>query len=686
MRYPLVAACLLAGISTPAMGQEASVSGQETESSFELGRIIVRGSLPQQPLIGDSALGQQAIGTFNRNTLDDAAALIPGVTASNSGGSRNERLLFVRGFNRFQVPLSIDGIRVYLPADGRLDYGRFLTQDLAEIQVAKGYVSVLDGPGAMGGAINLVTRKPGARLEAEARGVLQLDGDGGYAGYTGFGRLGTLQESWYAQASFARNYQNHWDLPGGFVPGLSEDGGERGFSRSEDWRFNAKLGFTPNATDEYSLSYTRQEGAKNAPLSTVDPVSSQRNWTWPFWNIDSIYFLSSTAIAPDLTLKMRAYHNSFDNLLRAFDDATQTSQTRSRAFDSYYNDQAWGGSAELALAISPADTFSAALHYRSDEHVEYQTSFAGGRFTEPEQINREDTWSLAAEYTRALTPEVTATAGVSYDWRDLKLAQEYGTPPGGGPATIFSYPIRYASAFNAQGRLQWQVAPDISLHGSVSSRARFPTIFERFSSRFGGAVSNPDLKAERATNFEIGGDWVNDGLSLGGAAFYSRLEDVIVAFPFLFENQPVSQSRNLGKGENYGLEFSADFRLASSLSAGGNYTWTEQQIEDPSDAAFRPTGVPRHQAFIWANWQPIERLSIVPSVEIASDRWTVSTDGARYFRTGSYLDTSLRVDYEITDRIVIGAGVRNAFDDLHYLTDGFPEPGRRFFFSLRLEP
>ena len=75
----------------------------------------------------------------------------------------------MRGFGRWQVPLSIDGIRIYLPADNRLDFNRFLTQDLAEIEVQKGYVSVLDGPGGMGGAINLITRKPTEPFEAEFR-------------------------------------------------------------------------------------------------------------------------------------------------------------------------------------------------------------------------------------------------------------------------------------------------------------------------------------------------------------------------------------------------------------------------------------------------------------------------------------------------------------------------------------
>ena len=74
-----------------------------------------------------------------------------------------------RGLLRPGAPLFVDGIRVYLPADNRLDLGFFLTANLAQIQVEKGYVSVLSGPGAIGGALNLVTKKPTQPFEYEAR-------------------------------------------------------------------------------------------------------------------------------------------------------------------------------------------------------------------------------------------------------------------------------------------------------------------------------------------------------------------------------------------------------------------------------------------------------------------------------------------------------------------------------------
>jgi len=667
-------------LASPVCAQDTPSAA--ADDSFALGQIIVTAPRADALGLGSSSLDKEAIYAFARDSLDSAVSLIPGVTASNSGGSRNERLINVRGFDRFQVPLSIDGIRVYLPADNRLDFGRFLTPDIAEIQVAKGYASVLDGPGALGGAINLVTRTPTKPLEAEVRGSLGLDRDAGYGGYGFFGLLGTRQDRWYAQVSLARNETDHWDLPGGFVPTAAEDGGARDFSATQDWRINAKIGITPNADDEYSLSYTRQEGAKNAPLHVTDPVATQRNWAWPYWNIESVYFLSTTRLGDIATLKTRAYYNSFDNLLRAFDDRTQTSQTRPRAFNSYYDDEAYGGSAELALALADADTVHVAAHYRRDRHVEFQQVFPAAT-TEPRQESTEETYSLAIENRWAVTPAIDLRLGASYDWRDLVRAQDFTGTPGAPSGTFINYRLANAGTWNAQGLLSWRPDDAGEVRLSVSSRARFPTLFERFSSRFGGATSSPDLAAERATQIEIGGRRDFGIVRVEAAGFYSRLSDAIVAVPIIFNGQPVTQSRNVASGDYYGAELSVSAALARSLTVGGNYSWIERDFIDPSNAAFEPTGVPRHKAFLYADWKPLDRLRVVPDLEIASDRWTVNTAGTRYFRTGNYVLGNMRIDYELLDGVTVGVGARNLFDDDYQLTDGFPEPGRSYFLSVR---
>ncbi|MBH1997610.1 MAG: TonB-dependent receptor [Sphingomonadaceae bacterium] len=682
----------------------------DADNRFSLGQIIVTAPRTQSMGIDSSTLSSDAIYTFNRTALDDAVNLMPGVSSGNSGGTRNERLVFVRGFDRFQVPLSIDGIRVYLPADNRLDYGRFLTTDISEVQLAKGYASVLDGPGAMGGAINLVTRKPTKELDIDVRGTVNFDNDTDYAGYSTSAMVGTKQDKWYAQASYARSFTDHWDLPNDFTPRNTalEDGGARDFSRTRDWRVNAKIGFTPNATDEYALSYTYQEGAKSAPLHISDTVTTPRFWDWPEWNITSIYFLSTTALGDRATLKTRAYYNQFDSILRSFNDRTMSTQSRPFAFDSPYADKAWGGSAQLDFRATDTDTLRLAFHYRHDKHVEAQTSFstAGVPTTEPDQTQTENSFSLALENEIALTPALRFTLGGSFDWRDLKLAEEFGAPLGTtGTSVIYNYPRRDADTWNAQGRFDWQASEALNLHASLSSRARFPTIFERFSQRFNTAIPNPNLKAERATNAEIGGTWTHNRLRMEAAAFYSWIDDAIFtvatpAYPCTATTTPpavptpgctltnLTQSQNVGSGKYYGVELSVSLTVLPGLDIGANYTGIKRDLSYAANPAFRPTGVPAHKGFAYADWSPVDGLHVVPSVDLASNRWTLFTalpasQPQRYYRTGAYVNAGIRVDYALTDNIDIGIGGRNLFDDYYTLTDGFPETGRTLFASIR---
>ncbi len=685
MKYRITTAmaAALACMGAPALAADEPA---DTGNTFGLGQIVVTAPRVQDSDITTTTVNAEAIYDFSRDTLDEAVKLIPGVTSGLSGNSRNERLIFVRGFDRFQVPLSIDGIRVYLPADGRLDYGRFLTPDVAEIQVAKGYVSVLNGPGAMGGAVNLVTRKPEKELDAEARFSLNLDNDVDYAGYTGFVSLGTRHEKWYAQASYARNFTDHWDLSNKFDAARNEDGGERDFSRSEDWRVNAKVGFTPNATDEYAISFTRQEGEKLAPLHVSD-TTGLRYWTWPYWNLQNVYFLSNTQLGDIATLRTRIYYNTFKNSLDSFDDARLSTQTRGSSFNSAYSDRAYGGSAQLDLRPSEAERLSISFHYRSDRHREIQQSFPSGAW-EPWQTTEETTYSAAIENGYKLTPQLELVAGFSYDWRDLARAEDYTS------GAFIYYPIRNGDAWNAQGQLLWTPDADTDVHLSVSSRARFPTIFERFSTRFGGAVSNPNLDAERATQFELGGARQFGPLRVEATGWYAKVDDAIIAFPFIYRtctpagvctDNAVSQSRNVGSGDYYGGEISATAQIGETLRAGANYGWVHRKLDDPSNAAFHPTGVPEHSGFVWAEWSPIPALRVLPSLDVASSRWTVNTAGTRYYKIGSYALANLRVDFDVTDFATLGIGGRNLFDENYTTVDGYPEAGRTLFVSLRLK-
>lgn len=104
-------------------------------------------------------LTQEQMLEQNKVNAAQAIATLPGVVMQKSG-NRNEYTIKVRGFDSRQVPVFFDGIPTYVPYDGNLDLARFTTNDLASIEVNKGYTSLLQGPNLMGGAINITTASP----------------------------------------------------------------------------------------------------------------------------------------------------------------------------------------------------------------------------------------------------------------------------------------------------------------------------------------------------------------------------------------------------------------------------------------------------------------------------------------------------------------------------------------------
>ena len=685
LRYFQLAVAIIVAVG---FGRAFTGAAQDAEAA-EQDNVFDLGKLSEITVIGraydadttDNTVTIEDVWRFNRTTLDEAVKLIPGVTSTlDSTGRRNERGIFVRGFGRWQVPLSIDGIRIYLPADNRLDFNRFLTQDLAEVQVQKGYVSVLDGPGGMGGAINLVTRKPSEELESELRtGVSENEWDA-------YAMLGSRHDSFYVQGSYSYLDRDSWQMSDDFVPTAIEDGGERNGSDNSDSRFNVKVGFTPNDTDEYSLSYTAQAGEKGAPLHVYNNPPNPPNsyWRWPTWDIGNLYWLSSTQLGGDggVELKTRLFYNTYENSLYAYDDATYTTQSLNGRFQSFYDDEGYGGSVEIRTQLGTRNDFGAAVHYRRDEHTEYNDNRPTNptfRSIEPMQETLENTMSFAIENTFAATDNIDVVAGASYDENDLKKAEEFNATVG-----LFEYPTGGSDATNVQAGVYWRYRDDRQLRAVVSSRTRFPTIFERFSTRFGTALPNPDLEAESAINYEIGWDsTLSERTTLSTALFYADVADMIQTVVASAGPPQITQARNVGDGEFYGVELGVQSRLTDLWAVTANYTYLHREITDALQPGYEVVGAPDNAAFVAFSFTPTDKLTVTPSVEYADDRWSDVTGGG-YVRTGAYTLLNFQVGYRGSDLWEVALGGSNLLDENFELAQGYPEVGRNLYVRLRL--
>lgn len=655
---------LLAAAALSTLGHASAWAQQDSNAvtPFALGTVTVVGQRAQVGEVGEDQVGsvvtREEMQRFNRDNVGDALNLLPGVSISNN--SRNEKTISVRGFDSRQVPLFIDGIPVYVPYDGYVDFNRFSTADLAAIQVAKGYSSVAYGPNTLGGAINLISRKP----------VKQFEGDASAGFGSGHERqmsanVGTNQGLWYLQAGASYLQSDGFPLSSDFKPSATENGGLRNNAASKDSKLSLKVGLTPNVRDEYALSYYKQDGEKGQPPST-DPAAA-RYWKWPYWNKESLYFVSRTALGDTETLKLRLYQDRYENEVDSYTNGSYTTLKTSGSGSvgsgaSIYNDRTNGGSIELESVRLNAHTLRLVTHYKADQHEELDAKGSTNTTFKDALV------SYAAEDSIVLDPRLTLSLGVAR--HQLR------------PDTVFSVGNAYSlpgtkTATDAQAGLYYDWSEAARLYATIARKSRLPTLKDRYSQRLGTFIENPALSLEQSLNYEIGYQgkpW--SGGKAEAAIFYSDISDKIQSVANVVGNR--SQMQNVGQVRASGIELGLRSAVAAWLELGGNYTLT--RLENVSAPTVRLTDVPRHKITAHALLRPMAQLDLIAFAEYNSSRWVSNTLALPGFTT-----LNLKAAYRPVRDVTLETGVTNLTDKNYALADGFPSAGRMWFANLNYQ-
>ncbi len=211
-------------ICAPAIAQTPETAADET---FSLGTVEVFGhrDAADTAATTDTVTADQ-IATLHRDDLSTALDLVPGVSIENTG-QRRERTISVRGFTSRQVPLFIDGIPVYVPYDGNVDLSRFGVDYVSQIVVSKGLASLLYGPNTLGGAVNVVSRKPTQPLEISGRLSTEFDDHFDSVENRVDASIGGNSGTWYGNITGSYSSSNGYRLPSDFVPVAAQPAGER---------------------------------------------------------------------------------------------------------------------------------------------------------------------------------------------------------------------------------------------------------------------------------------------------------------------------------------------------------------------------------------------------------------------------------------------------------------------------
>ena len=591
--------CFLTAITIGILlGNSNSVSfAEEVVATEEEVREIVVSATKTEMEVKDSpativVINRQQIEDRKADNLMDVLRDVPGVQFNRSGSVSSNGAVRIRGSESDHVLILIDGKRMSTDPSfyNTRELERIRMDDVERVEVVKGPASVLFGSSAMGGVINIITRKPVKDSIEVYLNHKSLEGSGAVQTNLGTYIQAKKRGSFSWTFSAARNYAND----------LSFEKNKQEYPSGEEIPVNFKGIWDINENNKIQLDfrYSQEDLTQEMYYKNPSYASMQNYYENDIRKLD--YGLDYTGKSKKTNWKLRVSRSEWK-----------------KDQDSYN----WGTRNWKAFNItrSGADTLEGLIsHSINDKHL---ATFGG------EYVNE---WigstqlGLGAETTRIYTRNGKS---ISYGEREREnysfYLQDEWTPSAKWliiPAARIESSDSFGSEFIPKIGATYFGAADWRIKASAGKGYRIPTILELYRRNASGSmVGNPDLGAETSKSYEIGfeKDWEKH---TGKISFYrNEVKDLIISKQV---KAPVYTWINAEEALLSGIEVSTTHKLSKEfdLRLGYNYLDAEDTEEDE-----RLEGRPRHQFTFGGTYRPIN-----------SD-WKFSLDG------------NLMTDYLYTD-------------------------------------
>jgi iron complex outermembrane receptor protein len=489
--------------------------------------IVVEAERPKDaPLSTTSIIFKDKIEALQPRNLADVLSYSSGTFVST--GAKNEFRLKIRGFEGQRIILLYDGIPIYEPFFNSFDLKTITTEEIENIKVVKGASSVLYGPNAMGGIVNVITRRPVPPSFSLTTS---------YDTQEAFNLASTGSLRW-DKVFFSGFFS--YDKSDGFK--WNQDGSHASMENSDYSRanFTGKVYFYPNEKSEILFEagyYTSDYGVPSATEYYRPRYWRFKNWDrWQF-NLGGTFSFFNRE-----NLKIRSYYVRHFNVLDAFTSPDYSGLQ----WESTYKNDSFGAFILGSLPFASQNEWKFSLNFRDDK---VRTQDDVGEAWEEFQ---HQTVSFGLESNFRLNPRWRLVAGASLDHL-RKFTGENKT------------------SLNPIAGINFNPSEYVDLRVSVSQKSRFPSMKSLYSTQGG----NPDLEHERGTSFELGFLYEREFL-FSGAVFYNKINDLIQSVRLLDGSR-----MNLNIGQAYIVGFEMEFSKAFRwFDLSVNYTYLDGVNED----------------------------------------------------------------------------------------------------------
>ncbi len=521
-----------------------ATAGAAHSKVIEFDKVTVLGQAQETEVFKNPA----SVTVIDRATLDKSAGQsvaaylrnIPGVQIIEDGVER----ISIRGENSRRVAIFIDGQKL----TDHTEYGQPLLIDPASIErieVLRGSSSVVSGGRAIGGVVNIVTKKGADK-------PLEVSTQAGYFSATKGYRASTALSG--SQAGF--DYR-------------------LGVSRSElNDRATPKGRLKPSSTDDSNISahlgYQTGKHYIAAKAQRYDVAAEV------FWKKDGVLmdlpkrelnkvglFYQGDQLTDTLDkLKIDVYRQTVDRDFR--NSVSQRTPVRSVNVDILSDDEqiTHGLNTQAELSLIDGHNTVIGLEYEQDRlKTKKQISTIltpPSPLLPPAKPKRSfddasiDTASIFAQHSVPLAEGLTANFGARHYYVKAEHDKSF--------ENNVAKPRNDNSDNHTVGAMSlvWQASDELVLRTNLSQGYVYPTLSQMFLTTSGDGVtkfSNPDLKPEKSTTFELGARYDTSELLLDATVFYSRSKDYIDTVSTGLKEETY---RNTDKAKSYGIELLAE--------------------------------------------------------------------------------------------------------------------------------
>ena len=622
---------------------------------------------------------------------------VPGVEINPDGGQGMKRVN-IRGENSFRTVIMIDGNRV---SEHKSMSGAPMLIDPSQverIEVIKGPASVLYGSDAIGGAINIITKKGGEKAvqgNVAAGYTTQSDGVSASAGLFG------AANGWKYRLN--ASYEDHDDLdtPVGKMPNTDFNTKSASMFVSYDLDADTTVGATVEhfdmefhsatvGNDSFKVDvdeWTRTRAATFAEMRNVGD-NLQRLRVDAFYQTSGKQFVNTMGEMMPGMLFQPGADNTMDQYGLSVQSDWQLGDKNYlvAGYEFNYDDLDANSFSHMSGASSHGSSAPFRMTTKDELYKGHQMTHAIYGSMETEMDNG-ITFNYGARYTYVDSECDTSVLANNFISKEPKGTKKHGSSDDG--KVVFNAGVLYNGIDNLTLRASW------------AQGYRFPLLQDLYiPAEMGGTKrlvwGNPDLKPETSNNFEIGARWNDGRTKVDAVIFYSLAKDYI-ARTFSKEIQipgarpqpgmdPVMvtkeiwQPQNVDEAKTIGLELSAFTMLGqTNFEPYVNLTLMKRQYDSGNHKTW-DTGTPLVTAVYGMRWAGEQN-----GLGVRWDAYARSQSSSKLsnatgtvYELGGYTTFNLKggIDFGAQKQYTVDFGLYNVFDKLYMHQEAIYEPGR----------